>query len=132
VSPRTRTVVRATEIGAAVVAAVLSPVPLADEIVLAPALLGLAAVIGRDQGVALGDLPWRALAQTAAAGLAARATLNLAVAAIPGVAAVANALTAYALTRAYADWAVVATRPAPEGAGAAAAAGNDGVVTQAS
>ncbi len=96
---------RAAEIGAATVAAILSPIPLADEFVLAPALLGVAAVIGHERGLAVGALPWRTLGQAAIAGLGARAILNLAVAYVPGVATVANAVTAFALTRAYAEWA---------------------------
>lgn len=107
---RAQTVVRATEIGAAAVAAVLSPIPLADELLIAPALLGVAAAIGRERGLTLRQLPWRPLAETAAIGLAARAALNLAVSYLPGVAAVANAATAFALTRAYAEWADGACR----------------------
>jgi uncharacterized protein (DUF697 family) len=110
VTPRATAVVRATEIGAAAVAAVLSPIPLADELVIGPALLGVAAVIGREQGRAVAELPWRSLVGTAVVGLAARAALNLAVATLPGVATVANAVTAFGLTRAYAGWAERATR----------------------
>jgi uncharacterized protein (DUF697 family) len=116
-TPRARTIVRATEIGAAAVAAILSPVPLADELVMAPALIGIAAVIGHEHGVSLADLPWRAFARTAMAGLTVRAVLNLATSPLPGVAAVANAVTAFALTRAYAEWAdrsaTSITSPAP-------------------
>jgi hypothetical protein len=108
--PRADAIVRASGFGAAAVAAILSPIPLADELVLAPGLLGIATVVGRDRGLGLAQLPWRALTATAAAALAARAALNLAVAAIPGVAAAANAATAFALTRAYADWADRACR----------------------
>jgi uncharacterized protein (DUF697 family) len=104
-TPRANTTVRVTEVGAAVVAAILSPIPLADEVVLAPVLLALAAFIGHDQGLAIRALPWRVLAKTAACGLAARAALNLAVAHLPGVSALANAVSAAALTRVYADWA---------------------------
>ena len=86
-------------------AAILSPIPLADEFVIAPGLLGLAAVIGRGQGLPLGAMPWRVLGKAALVGLAARASANVAVSCIPGVAAVANAATAFALTRAYAEWA---------------------------
>jgi uncharacterized protein (DUF697 family) len=103
--PRARRLVHATEIGAAAIAAILSPIPLADELVIAPALLGVAAVVGHDRGLALAELPWRVLAKTAIAGLATRAAFNLATAYLPGVATVANAVTAYALTRAYAEWA---------------------------
>jgi uncharacterized protein (DUF697 family) len=104
-TPRASTIVRATGIASAAIAAILSPVPLADELVLGPALLGVAAVIGREHGLGFADLPWGSLARTAMAGLTARAVLNLATSYLPGVAAVANAVTAFALTRAYAEWA---------------------------
>lgn len=104
-TPRAKRIVRATGLGAAAIAAILSPVPLADELVLGPGLLGIGAMVGLDRGLAWCELPWRALAATAVAGLGARAALNLAFSPVPGVAAVVNAATAFALTRAYADWA---------------------------
>jgi uncharacterized protein (DUF697 family) len=97
--------VRAAEIGSALVAAVLSPIPLADELFIAPGLLGMAAVIGHHHGLSLAAMPWRALGRAAFVGLAARASANLAVSGLPGIAALANAATAFALTRAYAQWA---------------------------
>jgi uncharacterized protein (DUF697 family) len=105
VNSRASGAVRVAEIGSAFVAAILSPIPLADEFVIAPGLLGIAAIIGRSHGLGLADMPWRSLGKVAFAGLAARASANLAVSCLPGVAAVANAATAFALTRAYADWA---------------------------
>jgi hypothetical protein len=104
-TPRAKWIARASGLGAAAVAAILSPIPLADEIVIGPGLLGIAAIVGLDRGLTLRELPWRALAATAAAGLGARAALNLAVTSLPGVAAVVNAATAFALTHAYAEWA---------------------------
>jgi uncharacterized protein (DUF697 family) len=104
-TPRARDVVKGAGLGTAVVAAILSPIPLADELVLLPALLWVGAAVGRDRGLALGDLPWRAFTTTALVGLGARAGLNLAVSFLPGVAAVANAVSAFALTWAYAHWA---------------------------
>lgn len=104
-TPHAASIVRASGLGAAAIAAVLSPVPLADELVIGPGLLAIAAVVGIDRGLTLGELPWRTLAATAVAGLGARAALNVAVALLPGVAAVVNAATAFALTRAYAEWA---------------------------
>lgn len=98
-------VVGAASWGAAAIAAVLSPIPLADEVVLFPGLLGLGAAVGRAQGLSLRALPWDAFATTAAIGLAARAGVNLAVSYLPGIAAVANATTAYALTHAFGAWA---------------------------
>jgi uncharacterized protein (DUF697 family) len=97
--------VRVAEIGSAVVAAILSPIPLADEFVIAPGLLGIAAIIGHCHGLGLAAMPWRSLGKAALAGLAARASANLVVSGLPGIAALANAATAFALTRAYADWA---------------------------
>lgn len=82
----------------AVLAAVLSPIPLADEIILIPVFGVLATRIGKHHGLSAGALPWRAISVTALSGLTARATLNLAVSFIPGVAAVANAASAVALT----------------------------------
>lgn len=87
---------------------------------MGPGLLGVAAVVGLDRGLTLGELPWRSLAATAAAGLGARAALNLAVASLPGVAAVVNAATAFALTRAYAEWAERACAGATAGSTARA------------
>jgi hypothetical protein len=105
VTPRAKRIARATGFGAAAIAAILSPIPLADELVIGPGLLGIAAIVGLERGLALRELPWRALAATAAAGLGARAALNLSVASLPGVAAVVNAATAFALTQAYSEWA---------------------------
>jgi hypothetical protein len=104
-TPRARSIVRATEIGSAAAAAILSPFPLADELVMAPALLGVAAVVGHEHGVALADLPWGTFVGAAVAALTARGAFNLAFSSLPGVAAVANAATAFALTRVYARWA---------------------------
>ena len=104
-TPRAKRIVRATGLGAAAIAAVLSPVPLADELVIGPGLLGIGALVGLDRGLTWRELPWRSLAATAAAGLGARAAMNLAVTSVPGVAAVVNAATAFALMCAYADWA---------------------------
>ena len=119
-TPRASRIVRASGLGAAAIAAVLSPIPLADELVMGPGLLGVGAVVGLDRGLALRELPWRALAATAAAGLGARAALNLAVASFPGVAAVVNAATAFALTQAYAEWADRACAGATAGSAARA------------
>jgi hypothetical protein len=102
---RARAFVTATGVGAAAVAAILSPIPLADEVLLLPALIGVGAVVGLERGIAFGALPWRALAAGAVAGLAARGAINLVVATVPVIAAAANAATAFALTRAYASWA---------------------------
>lgn len=88
----------------AVLAAVLSPIPLADELALLPVFAVLATRVGRAHGLAVRALPWRAIAMTTVSGLSARATLNLAVSFIPGVAAVANAASAVALVEYFGQW----------------------------
>ena len=97
--------IRKTELGAAVLGAVLSPVPLADELVLFPMYAALAKRIGRAHGLSPSAIPWRPVLVTAASGLAARAALNLAVSFVPGVAAVANAASAVALTEVFGRYA---------------------------
>jgi uncharacterized protein (DUF697 family) len=92
-------VVSRTSVVAGAIAAVLSPVPMADEIAFVPVLGIMASRIGKAHGLAARDIPWRPIAQTTLATLTARATINVAVAYIPGVAAVANAVTAFAMTR---------------------------------
>ena len=119
-TPRAHRIVQVSGLGAAAIAAILSPVPLADELVIGAGLLGIGALVGLDRGLTWRELPWRTLAATAAAGLGARAALNLAVASVPGVAAVANAATAFALTRAYAEWADRACAGATVGSAARA------------
>lgn len=119
-TPRARRIVQASGLGAAAIAALLSPVPLADELVIGPGLLGIGAIVGLDRGLTWRELPWRSLAVTAAAALGARAALNLAVTSVPGVAAVVNAATAFALTRAYAEWAEQACAGATAGSAAPA------------
>jgi hypothetical protein len=59
----------------------------------------MSARIGAARGLSLRELPWRPIAAATVAGLGARAALNVAFAFIPGVAAVANALSGAALTR---------------------------------
>jgi uncharacterized protein (DUF697 family) len=80
-------------------AVVLSPIPLADELALLPVFGVMTGGIAKTHGLKLGDVPWRPIATTTVAALAARATLNLAVSYIPGVAAVANAVSAVGVTR---------------------------------
>jgi uncharacterized protein (DUF697 family) len=91
-------VARASYVSGAL-AVVLSPIPLADEIALLPVFGVMAGRIAGTHGLKLKDVPWRPIATTAIAALAARATLNLAVSFIPGVAAVANAVSAVTVTR---------------------------------
>ncbi|MEO6420934.1 MAG: hypothetical protein ABIP39_16090 [Polyangiaceae bacterium] len=77
---------------------VLSPIPLADELALLPVYGLMTSRIGTHHGLERSEVPWRPIALTAFAGLAARAAINLTVSFIPGVAAVANAASAAALT----------------------------------
>ena len=93
-----RRVIRQTGIFSAAIAVVLSPIPLADEIVLLPVYGLMVSRIGRTHEVAQLEIPWRPIALTVLGGLAARAAINLTVSLIPGVSAVANAVSAAALT----------------------------------
>jgi uncharacterized protein (DUF697 family) len=98
-----------TGVASAALGVVLSPIPLADELILMPLYGVMTARIGHARGVDLAALPWRPIGRAVFAGLAARAVANLSLAFIPGVAAVANAVSAAALTRVigrYADTAV--------------------------
>jgi uncharacterized protein (DUF697 family) len=97
--PEVERTIHRTSLVAAVIGAVLSPIPLADEIVLVPVFALLTRSIARLHGLAREEIPWRAIAGTAVAGLGARAVLNLSVSFIPGVAAVANAASAALLTQ---------------------------------
>jgi uncharacterized protein (DUF697 family) len=118
--PEVERTIHRTSLVAAVIGAVLSPVPLADEIVLVPVFALLTRSIARRHGLAREEIPWRAAMGTAVAGLGARGVVNLSVSFIPGVAAVANAASAALLTElvgAYVD----AACEDPEGARALSA-----------
>jgi len=93
-----RTIRRAT-IASIAIGIVLSPIPLADELVFLPGSGVLTARIARAHGLALKAVPWRPIALTALAGLGARAAINVTVSYIPFVAAAANAASAATLTR---------------------------------
>jgi uncharacterized protein (DUF697 family) len=97
--PEVESVIRRATYASVVVGVILSPIPLADELVLLPAYGALAARIGRAHGIPLGSMPWRPIVLTALAGLGARAAINLTVSYIPFVAAAANAASAVMLTR---------------------------------
>src|ERR1700683_1285726 len=88
---------RTTSLSAALGVA-LSPIPMADEFLLLPVYALLTTRIGKQHGLARQQIPWRPVTATAVAGLAARAAINITVSYIPGVAAVANAVSAVALT----------------------------------
>lgn len=96
--PEVKKTVRNTCIFSASVAVVLSPIPLADELVLLPTYGVMAAKIAKHHSLAARSLPWKHVLKTTAGALAARAAVNLSVAYLPGVAAVANATSAVALT----------------------------------
>lgn len=112
---RVRKLVARTSYVTGAIAVVLSPVPLADEIAFLPVFGVMAARIAKTHGLATREVPWRPIAATTVAALAARATLNVAVSYIPGVAAVANAVSAVTVTRmlgSYVDEACAAPRQA--------------------
>ncbi len=79
-------------------AAILSPIPLLDDLVLAPVYGAMAIRIGRTHHLSIGEMPWKQAGPMIVAGLVGRAAANLTVSYIPGVAAVANAMTAIILT----------------------------------
>ncbi len=91
--------IRRTSLFSAALGVVLSPIPLADELLLLPIYGVMTARIAKRRGLAYANIPWRPVVATAVAGLAARAAVNVTVSYIPGVAAVANAVSAAALTQ---------------------------------
>ena len=95
---KVRNAIRISGIVSAGVAAVLSPIPLADEIMMLPILTALTLRIGSAHELPLGEIPWKPVGVAAAKALGARAVGNLAVAGFPGVALIANAVSAYALS----------------------------------
>jgi len=95
-----RSTVRWTGLASAALGVVLSPVPLADELLLAPVYGLMTLRIAKHHGLAVRRIPWSPIATTTLAGLMARAAVNVTVSYIPGVAAAANAVSAVALTRA--------------------------------
>jgi uncharacterized protein (DUF697 family) len=99
-----------TTVTSAALGVVLSPIPLADELLLVPIYGVMTARIGKARGVGLHKVPWRPLGTAILAGLAARAAANIGFAFIPGVAAVANAISAAALTKLLGEYADTALR----------------------
>jgi uncharacterized protein (DUF697 family) len=101
-----QTIVLQTSVASAALGVVLSPIPFADELLLVPVYGVMAARIGSAHGLGVTEIPWKPIAGAIVAGLASRAAVNATVGFIPGVAAIANAVSAAALTRllgAYAD-----------------------------
>ena len=83
---------------------VLSPLPLVDEIVLFPVFAVFSSRIAKRHGLAWKQVPWRPILKSTAAGLVARAAVNLTVAFVPGVSTVGTAATAVALTEILGDY----------------------------
>ena len=96
--PDVRSLIHRTSVVSAGFGVVLSPIPLLDELALVPIYTVLTARIGRRHSLKWSQIPWRPILKTTAAGLVARAGINLTVALVPGVSAVGSAATAVALT----------------------------------
>lgn len=97
-SPDVHAIVRQTAFFNGALGVVLSPIPLADELLLLPIFAGMTARIARAKKVPTREVPWRPVMSTTFAALTARAAINVTVSYIPGVAAVANAASAVAMT----------------------------------
>jgi uncharacterized protein (DUF697 family) len=93
-----KSIVQRNTVVSAVIGAVLSPIPLIDELVLVPFYLLMAKKIAGQHELGRGQVPWRPIARTTVNGLLARAAANVTVSYIPGVSAAANAASAAALT----------------------------------
>jgi uncharacterized protein (DUF697 family) len=98
VKDEVRALIHKTSAWCAGVGVALSPIPLVDEIVLFPVYSVFSARIGKRHGVKWGQMPWRPILKSTTAGLVARGMVNVTVALIPGVSAVASGATAAALT----------------------------------
>ena len=98
-NPDIARIIRRTTYATVVLGVVLSPIPLADEILLLPAYGLLTLRIANAHRLSAANIPWRPIARTALAGLGARAAVNITVSYIPFVAAAANAASAAALTQ---------------------------------
>lgn len=96
--PRVARLVRNTGMVNAAIGAVLSPIPLADELVLFPIFGWMTKRIAQLHDLSDERIPWQPIRATRLAALVARAGLNVTVAYIPGVAAFANAVSAFAVT----------------------------------
>jgi uncharacterized protein (DUF697 family) len=94
-------VIRRAAFVAGGVAAVLSPVPFADEAALLPVYGWLTIEVARARGTRLASIPWRSVAKAAVLGLAVRAAVNAPLAAVPGASAAMNAATAVGLMHAF-------------------------------
>ncbi len=97
-TPAVRSLIHRTSVVSAGFGVVMSPIPLLDELALLPIYTVMTSRIGKHHSLKWGQIPWRPILRTTAAGLVARAGINLTVALIPGVSAVGSAVTAAALT----------------------------------
>src|ERR1700744_968792 len=93
-----KSVIMQTTVASVALGVILSPIPLADELLLVPIYGVMSARIGKARGISVLAVPWRPIGTAVLAGLAARAAANVGFAFLPGVAAVANAISAAALT----------------------------------
>jgi uncharacterized protein (DUF697 family) len=107
---RVKSVIMQTTVASVALGVILSPIPLADELLLVPIYGVMTARIGKARGVSLLAVPWRPIGTAVLAGLAARAAANVGFAFVPGVAAVANAISAAALTKLLGEYADAACR----------------------
>jgi uncharacterized protein (DUF697 family) len=96
--------IHTTSVITGAIAVVLSPIPLADEIVFLPIYAVLASRLAKHHQVPREDVPWKPIMTTAVAALAARAVVNVGVSYIPGVAAALNAVTAAAVTEIFGSY----------------------------
>jgi uncharacterized protein (DUF697 family) len=102
---RVKRVIWQTTIASGALGVLLSPIPLADELLLVPIYGVMTVRIAGARGVSVLKVPWRPIGGAILAGLAARAAANVSFALIPGVAAVANMVSAVALTKLIGDYA---------------------------
>jgi uncharacterized protein (DUF697 family) len=113
---RVKRVIWQTSVVSGTLGVVLSPIPLVDELLLAPIYGVMTARIAGARGIGVTEVPWRPIGSRIFAGLAARAAANLGFALIPGIAAVANMVSAVALTKLLGDYADNACRGGVAGA----------------
>jgi uncharacterized protein (DUF697 family) len=97
--PEVSRIINRTSLATIAIAAVLSPIPLADELVFVPVYGIMAMRIAKRHSLATKDIPWKPIFASTLAALGARAAVNVTVSYIPGVAAVANAISAAAITQ---------------------------------
>jgi uncharacterized protein (DUF697 family) len=98
VKPRVRDLIHRTSVLSGGLGVLLSPIPLLDELALFPVYTVLSTRIARSHELEWREMPWRPILKSTAVGLVARAAVNVAFVAVPGVAAVTSAATAAALT----------------------------------